>query len=94
MDGTKVPQYLDEPERILIFTPDEFIVCTCVFVGFVLAWKPFIGIIATFLLYQLYTKAKAGLSAQRVWARAYWFIPVSVMSMKRSPDSVIREWVG
>lgn len=94
MSGNQIPQHLDEPERILIFTPDEFILVFSV-VGFFffigeLVW----GLVAAFLIFQLYSKAKAGLSMRRLIGRMYWIVPPQMLGLSRSPDSVIREWVG
>lgn len=94
MSGNLIPQYLDEPERILVFTPDEFVlVVICLGAG-VLTGHFLIGLIAAFFLWQGVQKAKAGLSLRRLMGRLYWLFPPAMMGLKRSPDSAMREWVG
>ena len=94
MSGIQIPQHLDEPGRVLWMTPDEAIVTTTAVLGcFMMGW--FIqGLVAAFLVNQLMTKAKAGLSLQSVLARLYWWVPPQLMGMKRSPDAVVREYQG
>ena len=75
-------------------TPDEAIVTTTTVLGcFMMGW--FIqGLVAAFLVNQVMTKAKAGLSVQSVFARLYWWLPPQLLGMKRSPDAIVREYQG
>lgn len=94
MEPVQIPQHLDEPERILLFTPDEFILLIVV-VGFGFVFKMFFGaIIAGFVAFRAYSKFKAGFSLRRLLARLYWAAPVRMIGLRRSPDAIIREWVG
>lgn len=94
MEPVQIPQHLDEPERILLFTPDEFILLIVV-VGLGFIFKLFfLSIAAGFVVFRLYSKFKAGFSLRRLLARLYWAMPVRVMGLRRTPDAVIREWVG
>ncbi|GLK53529.1 MULTISPECIES: type IV conjugative transfer system protein TraL [Alphaproteobacteria] len=94
MSGNLIPQRLDEPERILIFTPVEFvIVVLCLGTG-LLSGHVLIGLIAALLFWQGYQKAKAGLSLQRLFGRMYWLLPPRFVGLRRSPDAALREWVG
>tara|TARA_R110002072_G_scaffold56247_1_gene145807 strand:- start:530 stop:814 length:285 start_codon:yes stop_codon:yes gene_type:complete len=94
MSATQIHQHLDEPERILVFTPDEFILVIVVaIIGFAMGHL-LLGLGGAFLAWQLVQKAKAGLSLRRLLGRMYWILPPVMLGMKRSPDSVFREWVG
>lgn len=94
MIANRIPQHLDEPERILIFTPDEVILCSVVLVGFFAAGMMLWGMVGSVVVYVVYGKYRAGLSVRRMMARVYWTLPVSMIGFRRCPDSSIREWVG
>jgi conjugal transfer pilus assembly protein TraL len=91
---TEIPQLLDEPDRIILFTPDEFAVLALIIFGSIPLGQLFWGILGAFVSLYFYIKFKAGFSLRRLLMRAYWFVPVRVMGLSRSPESVLRHWAG
>lgn len=91
---TYIPQYLDEPERFLIFTPDELVavvaplaLCTVLLnfaVGLVCALAAFFGL----------RKLKQGGGLHRLLWTLYWHAPTDVLRLKGSPPSHLRELAG
>jgi conjugal transfer pilus assembly protein TraL len=89
-----IPQYLDEPERFFIFTPDELVVvvgplaiCTVLAnfaVGLVIGAGAFIAL----------RKLKQGGGLHRLLWILYWYVPTDVMRLKGSPASHLRELAG
>ena len=94
MSGSNIPQHLDEPERMILFTLDEFIVICMISVSGLLIDKLLEGIVAAFLFYYFYLKLKAGFSPSYFKRKIYWYFPSSMLQLKRSPDSLIREFIG
>lgn len=91
---TYIPQYLDEPERFFVFTPDELVavalplaICTVVLnfaIGLGIAVVAFIGL----------RKLKQGGGLHRLLWLLYWHIPTDVLRLKGSPASHLRELAG
>lgn len=91
---TYIPQYLDEPERFFVFTPDELLVvvaplaiCTVVLnfaVGLAIGVLAFVGL----------RKLKQGGGLHRLLWVLYWYVPTDVLRLKGSPPSHLRELAG
>ncbi|WP_062095430.1 MULTISPECIES: type IV conjugative transfer system protein TraL [unclassified Caulobacter] len=91
---TYIPQYLDEPERFLIFTPDELIavviplaICTVV-----LNFAYGLGLSA--IIFIALRKMKQGGGLQRLLWIGYWLLPADVTRLKATPPSHLREMAG
>ncbi|GGH04966.1 type IV conjugative transfer system protein TraL (plasmid) [Glycocaulis abyssi] len=94
MAGTRLYQMLDEPDRFLIFTIDEFLLLAgCLVIGFGFG-MPITGIVTFVVSWNVWKRAKRGLSIRNLIASLYWVLPAHMVRLRRSPDSVIREWVG
>ena len=91
---TYIPQYLDEPERFFIFTPDELIVavaplalCT-VFLNFA------VGLAVAVAAFAGLRKLKQGGGLHRLLWILYWHAPGDVLRLKGAPPSHLRELAG
>ena len=89
-----IPQYLDEPERYLFFTPDEAIaaVFPLVIVG-VLSSYPY-GLACAIAALLTLRKFKEGGPLSRLLWRAYWILPEGVIKLKATPPSYLRCLAG
>ena len=91
---TFIPQYLDEPERFFIFTPDElFSVVVPLAVGTVM-FNFAIGLIAAIGIFLGLRKAKQGGGLQRLLWLGYWHLPGDLLRLKACPASHLREMAG
>ncbi len=94
MRDSYIPQYLDVPERFIVFTPDEMIIVIAplgivtVFVNFLVAL-----LAATACFYAL-RKFKQGGPLTRVLWRAYWLLPSDYLGLKATPPSYLRQLAG
>ena len=91
---TYIPQFLDEPERFLIFTPDELVavvaplaLCT-VFINFA------IGLVMAVAAFAGLRKLKRGGGLHRLLWRLYWHLPADVLRLRASPPTHLRELAG
>lgn len=91
---TFIPQYLDEPERFFIFTPDElFSVVIPLAVGTV-AVNFAVGLFIATGIFLVLRKAKQGGGLHRLLWLAYWHVPGDLLRLKASPASHLRELAG
>lgn len=94
MRESYIPQYLDEPERYIIFTPDElFIVAGSLLLCTVIA-NFAIGLgLAAFGFWAI-RKFKKGSSLHRMKWAAYWLLPADLLRLKATPPSYLRHLAG
>ena len=89
-----IPQYLDEPERFILFTPDEF----GFFLGplvVVTSFSNFLyGLVAGFAGFVALRKLKEGGPLHRLMWRAYWILPSGLIKLKGTPPSHLRHMAG
>ena len=89
-----VPQRLDDPELIGLWTIDEFLGMLVPFAWGILAQHIFIGLaLATGAWFSL-RKAKAGRAGSWVRHAAYWYLPGSLFGPKATPPSHCRLLAG
>jgi conjugal transfer pilus assembly protein TraL len=91
---TRIPQYLDEPERYFIFTPDELIVVVVplglltVLVNFV------VGLLVGFACFWALRRLKKGGSLTKLLWLMFWLLPYEVVGLKKTPPAQHRLMVG
>jgi conjugal transfer pilus assembly protein TraL len=91
---TYIPQYLDEPERFFIFTPDELVIVVVpLLLGTVLA-NFVVGLVIGLALFFALRKLKQGGGLHRLLWVGYWFLPTDVLRLKATPASHLREMAG
>lgn len=94
MKPVEIPQYLDEPERIIFWDTDEFGVFLSVFaIGLAMA-KIALGMIAGMLLSLCYKQfiKKNGRDAPLKFA--HWYLPFIMSRCSSFHDASIRIWRG
>ena len=89
-----IPQHLDDPELIGLWTIDEFLAMVIPFVWGVLAQHFLIGIMASCVFWYGLRKLKAGRAASWIVHNAYWHLPGSFMALKATPPSHLRVMAG
>lgn len=94
MDRYSIPVFLDEPERIGLWTIDEFVAMAAPFVAGILTQHIVIGIVAGFMGWFGLRKAKAGRASSWVLHLAYWYLPSTVTGIRCVPPSFIRLMAG
>ena len=67
-----IPKYIDEPMRIIIFTVDEFIVLSSVFVMFFMLGHEVLALIAGIVAYRAYKKIKGSDARGHLQRMMYW----------------------
>ncbi len=92
--NTYIPNYLDEPERFIIFTPDEAL-CAVGPLGIVGALVNYpTGLATAIVLVFLLRKFKQGGSLARLLWAFYWLFPSEVLKLKATPPAQIRYFAG
>ena len=94
MDRFIIPVKLDEPERIGLWTIDEFIAMAGPFLVGILSQHIMFGIVFGILGWWLLRKAKAGRATSWVVHAAYWYFPPGVMGLRAVPPSHLRLMAG
>ncbi len=91
---TRIPQYLDEPERYFIFTPDELVVVVLPLVVLTIVANFLVGLIAGAVMFMALRKLKKGGNLNRILWVGYWLLPTDMMGLKKTPPSFARMWVA
>lgn len=94
MDRYVIPGKLDEPERIGLWTIDEFVAMAGPFVMGILVQHIIWGICFGILGWWVLRKAKAGRAGSWLIHMAYWYFPSGVMGIRAVPPSYLRLMAG
>lgn len=89
-----IPQYLDEPERFLIFTPDELIAVVVPLAICTVVLNFAYGLVIAGIIFWCLRKVKQGGGLQRLLWIGYWLLPADVTQLKATPPSHLREMAG
>lgn len=90
-----IPRYLDEPERILIFTVDEFMAMIIPFIILGLLLKFIMtGLIVSAASIYLVRKFKSDMGGAVCKHWLYWHLPREALRLKATPSASIREYIG
>jgi len=92
--GVIIPSYLDEPERILLWTADEFMLLIFpLFLG--ISFGYFVtGMFGGVLLMTIYGRVKRYIGEQFLPGLIYWYLPLRFSRLSATPPSYIRRYVG
>lgn len=94
MRDSVIPQYLDEPERYFIFTPDELGVVILP-LGILTVMANFlVGLVVAVLAFAAFRKFKKGQGLHRLMLAAYWVFPSDILRLRATPPSHLRELAG
>ena len=94
MDRYVIPGKLDEPERIGLWTMDEFIAMAGPFVIGILTQHILLGIVFGTLGWWVLRKAKAGRAGSWLLHMAYWHLPPGGTGVRTVPPSHLRLMAG
>ena len=94
MDRYVIPSKLDEPERIGLWTVDEFAAMAIPFVVGIMTQHVLLGIGFGFLGWWGLRKAKAGRATSWLIHAAYWHLPSGVIGVRTVPPSYLRLMAG
>jgi conjugal transfer pilus assembly protein TraL len=94
MDKYHIPQHLDEPFKLILWTLDEFIVFLTPFIVFLLFLNsPLVGLfLGAALLFGL-KRIKGEQGHYFIYNLIYWYFPV-FMHLKATPPSYQRTLLG
>src|SRR2546423_1666994 len=90
----RILQYLDEPERYFIFTPDELVAVVAPLAVLTLVANFVFGIAAGAGAFWLLRRLKKGGTLSKLMWAAYWLLPSRTFGLKRTPPSDQRLLVG
>lgn len=94
MDKYHIPQHLDEPFKIIIWTIDEFLLFVVPFFSFLLIFNnPVIGVILGVSMVYFLKRFKGEEGHYYLIHLAYWYLP-PVIPFKTIPPSYARELLG
>ena len=93
-DKFQVPQRLDDPELIGLWTIDEFVAMVVPFAWGILSQHIFLGILLAFGAWFGLRKAKAGRASSWLLHAAYWYLPATFIKLKLTPPSHCRLLAG
>lgn len=96
MEETKyrMVEYLDEPERILFFTIDEFLSLMIPIAMGIKTHHLLLGLLAGIALVSLIHKLKANDSHAFVQRMLYWYFPPQLSKVKHISPSCYRSFIG
>tara|TARA_R110001606_G_scaffold233942_1_gene381558 strand:- start:57173 stop:57457 length:285 start_codon:yes stop_codon:yes gene_type:complete len=94
MDRYSIPQHLDDPELIGLWTLDEFLAMCVPFIWGILTQHIVIGLGLGLVSWWVLKKLKAGRSMHWILHLAYWYLPGSFTGLKATPPSHLRMMVG
>lgn len=94
MDKYYIPQYLDEKDRILIFTPLEALMLVICLVLGVATKHLFLFVFVAGLIFYLLRKADQASMSKRLKENIYWHMPSCFSNLKAMGPSHIREYLG
>lgn len=94
MDRYVIPARLDEPERIGLWTLDEFASLAIPFVIGIMTQHVLVGIAFGFLGWWGLRKAKAGRATSWLLHAAYWHLPYGMTGLRAVPPSYLRLMAG
>lgn len=93
-NSTYLPTYLDEPERIAIWTMDEALVLLFpIFMGMMLGYA-LVGFIIGAVGLTGYSRIRSKLGHHLLPGLIYWYLPITFSRFVATPPSYIREYVG
>lgn len=93
-DRFVIPARLDEPERIGLWTLDEFAAMAVPFVVGIMTQHVLLGILSGVLGWWGLRKAKAGRATSWLLHVAYWYLPSGVIGVRTVPPSYLRLMAG
>jgi conjugal transfer pilus assembly protein TraL len=94
-DSYHVPQYLDEPFKLLLWTLDEFLLLFGTPLLFMVFFNSLIvGLIVGFVLMLLLQKLKGKHGHHFVKHLMYWYLPSVVFRLKATSASYLRQLIG
>lgn len=93
-DFYKIPEKLDEPEKLAFWTIDEFVVLIGFFALGILLGRFVEGIIGSFAGVMLLKKIKKGRSMHVLKHALYWSAPAALFSFKSTIPSYKRDLAG
>lgn len=94
MDKFIVPQHLDEPARIALWTIDEVVIFIIPFLLFLFVIDaPLVGVVISAAMSFSLRKLKGDNGYQYFYQMIYWYLPCG-LNLKATPPSYIRTYVG
>jgi len=94
MDKYTIPQYLDEPFKIILWTMDELCALFIPFLVFMFCLNsPITGLILGGTLLAILKKIKGEQGHFFLHHLLYWYLP-NLFTFKKTPPSHVREWIG
>lgn len=94
MDKFTIPQHLDEPARVILWTVDEVITFIVPFMLFLFVIDaPLTGLIFSSGMSFMLRKLKGECGYQKLYQLVYWYFP-PVLALKATPPSNIRNYIG
>lgn len=94
MNKHYIPQTLDEPFKLILWTLDELIVLFVPFAILLLGFdSPISGLSIGITLLILLKKLKGEEGHFFLHQLIYWYLP-TLICFKKTPPSYIREWIG
>jgi conjugal transfer pilus assembly protein TraL len=90
----RLHRFLDEPERILLWTPDEFIALILPLAIGTVVVNGLVGVIAGVVCWQLLAKVKRGDALVSFLRWLYWSMPPGLLKTGRFPPAHWRELAG
>jgi len=94
MDKYAIPQHLDEPARVMLWTVDEVIIFTIPFMLFLFVVDaPLTGLVVSATLAFMLRKIKGDSGYQYFYQMIYWYLPFG-LTLKATPPSHVRTYIG
>ena len=94
MRESYIPQHLDVPERIIVFTPDELIVVIIPLGVMTIILNFVVGLAAAAAAFWALRKIKQGGPLSRLVWRVYWVLPEGPLRLRATPPSHLRQLAG
>lgn len=93
-DKYHIPQHLDEPFKLILWTTDELIALSFPFLFFTFVLNMTImGFITGIILLFALKKIKGEQGHFFIYNIMYWYFP-AIIHFRKTPRSYLREWLG
>lgn len=93
-DKYHIPQHLDEPFKLILWTVDELIALFLPFLILMLCFNsPITGLVVGGICLIVLKKLKGEQGHFFIHNLMYWYLP-AMIRFKKTPPSHIREWLG
>ncbi len=89
-----IPKHLDDAPKFLLWDIDEAFAFIGPLFFSVMIGKGLLGLFLAFGIYKAWKKVKGSGGQNLIKCLIYWYYPKSILGLKKTPDSSIKNFIG